>query len=122
MAAAAAAAKECTCAPLTYEVVGLADVVVPHGHLQGLLGEVGVFDVVGELLQGRIRGGWVTSAASERWGTLTTPGNKALSSPRGGGRKDDSSRYRWLCVGCVNPSQKVLGSMPNPPVGRPMLR
>ena len=59
-----AVVKECTCAPLTYEVVGLADVVVPHGHLQGLLGQVGVLDVVGELLQERVRGGWVTSEAS----------------------------------------------------------
>lgn len=36
---------------LTDEIVGLADVVVPHGHLQGLLGEVCIFNVVTELLQ-----------------------------------------------------------------------
>lgn len=36
---------------LTDEIVGLADVVVPHGHLQGLLGEVCIFYVVTELLQ-----------------------------------------------------------------------
>lgn len=36
---------------LTYEIVGLSDVVVPHGHLQGLFGEVCIFYVVTELLQ-----------------------------------------------------------------------
>lgn len=36
---------------LTYEIVGLSDVVVPHGHLQGLLGEVCIFNVITELLQ-----------------------------------------------------------------------
>lgn len=36
---------------LTYEIVGLPDVVVPHGHLQGLFGEVCIFYVVTELLQ-----------------------------------------------------------------------
>lgn len=36
---------------LTYEIVGLSNVVVPHGHLQGLLGEVCIFYVVTELLQ-----------------------------------------------------------------------
>lgn len=36
---------------LTNEIVGFADVVVPHGHLQGLLGEVCIFYVVTELLQ-----------------------------------------------------------------------
>lgn len=42
----------CNCSPvLTYEIVGLSDVVVPHGHLQGLFGEVCIFYVVTELLQ-----------------------------------------------------------------------
>ena len=36
---------------LTYEVVGFANVLVPHSDLQGLLGQLIVFDVVGELLQ-----------------------------------------------------------------------
>ncbi len=36
---------------LTYEIVGLSDIVVPHGHLQGLFGEVCIFYVVTELLQ-----------------------------------------------------------------------
>ncbi len=36
---------------LTYEIVGLSDVVVPHGHLQSLFGEVCIFYVVTELLQ-----------------------------------------------------------------------
>lgn len=40
---------------LTDEIVGLADVVVPHGHLQGLLGEVCIFYVVTELLQNKER-------------------------------------------------------------------
>lgn len=42
--------SECVSA-LTDEIVGLSDVVVPHGHLQGLLGEVCIFYVVTELLQ-----------------------------------------------------------------------
>lgn len=36
---------------LTYEIVRLANIVVPHGHLQGLFGEVCIFDVITELLQ-----------------------------------------------------------------------
>lgn len=36
---------------LTYEIVGLSNVVVPHCHLQGLFGEVCIFYVVTELLQ-----------------------------------------------------------------------
>lgn len=38
---------------LTYEIVGLSDVIVPHGHLQRLFGEVCIFDIITELLQGR---------------------------------------------------------------------
>lgn len=36
---------------LTYEIIRLSDIVVPHGHLQGLFGEVCIFYVITELLQ-----------------------------------------------------------------------
>lgn len=36
---------------LTYEIVRLPNIIVPHGHLQSLFGEVGIFDVVAEFLQ-----------------------------------------------------------------------
>lgn len=44
-----------TCLVLTYEIVGLANVVIPHGYLQGFLAEVGVFDFVEELLQKSVK-------------------------------------------------------------------
>lgn len=36
---------------LTYEIIGLSNVVVPHSHLQCLFGEVCIFYIVTELLQ-----------------------------------------------------------------------
>ena len=77
---------------LTYEVVGLADVVVPHGHLQGLLGEVCVFDVVGELLE------------DQRFGSGYITQQRHRVKAKG---CSDSSQYRRLCVPI--PAQRVLG-------------
>ena len=41
---------ETWCPMHTYKIIGFADVVIPHRHLQGLLGEVCIFYVVEELL------------------------------------------------------------------------
>ena len=43
------------CLVLTYKIVGLANVVIPHGHLQCLLAEIGVFDFIEELLQKSVK-------------------------------------------------------------------
>lgn len=59
---------------LTDEVVGLSNVVVPDGDLQGLLGQVPVLDLITELLQARARvrgsaswGLWCAEGMGDRW-------------------------------------------------------
>lgn len=38
---------------LTNVVIGLSDVMIPHGDIQSFLGELAVFDVIAELLQSK---------------------------------------------------------------------